>query len=67
MKISLVATVLNEEKSIDSFLESIEKQTLAPEEIILVDAGSQDKATPKIKTWQKKLPIKLIIRPQVAH
>ena len=65
MKISLVATVLNEEKSIDSFLESIEKQTLAPEEIILVDAGSQDKATPKIKTWQKRLPIKLIVRPGV--
>jgi len=63
MKISLVATVLNEEKSIDSFLESIEKQTLAPEEIILVDAGSQDKTVPKIKAWQKNLPIKLIIKP----
>ena len=63
MKISLIATILNEEKSIDSFLGSIEKQTVAPEEIILVDAGSQDKTVPKIKTWQKKLPIKLIIKP----
>jgi glycosyltransferase involved in cell wall biosynthesis len=63
MKASLVTTILNEEDSIDAFLESIEKQTMAPEEIILVDAGSQDKTIEKIKQWQKKLPIRLIIKP----
>ena len=63
MKASLVTTILNEEDSIDAFLESIEKKTMAPGEIILVDAGSQDKTIEKIKQWQKKLPIRLIIKP----
>ncbi|KUK83441.1 MAG: sugar transferase related protein [Microgenomates bacterium 39_6] len=61
MKISFITTTLNEEKSIDSFLSSIAKQTQKPEEIIIVDAGSTDQTVKKIKTYQKKLPIKLIV------
>lgn len=65
MKISLISTVLNEEKTIDPFLESILGQTKKPDEIVIVDAGSADKTVPKIKKWQKRLPIKLIIKPGV--
>lgn len=65
MKISLISTVLNEEKTIDLFLESILGQTKKPDEIIIVDAGSADKTIQKIKNWQKRLPIKLIIKPGV--
>ncbi|MFH1833086.1 MAG: glycosyltransferase [Candidatus Levyibacteriota bacterium] len=42
MKVSFVATVLNEEKSIDYFLESLFKQSVEPDEIIIVDAESTD-------------------------
>ncbi|MDD5073730.1 MAG: glycosyltransferase [Candidatus Shapirobacteria bacterium] len=63
MKASFIATIFNEETSIDSFLASIEKQAVSPEEIVLVDAGSKDRTVKKIKRWQKKLPIKVIIRP----
>ncbi len=63
MKTSLVATVSNEEKTIDLFLKSISSQTKKPDEIIIVDAGSTDKTITKIKNWQKRLPIKLIIKP----
>jgi glycosyltransferase involved in cell wall biosynthesis len=42
MKISLVVTVLNEEKTIEPFLNSVEKQTLKPDEVIIVDGGSVD-------------------------
>lgn len=42
MKISLVVTVLNEEKTIESFLDSVAEQMLKPDEIIIVDGGSVD-------------------------
>ena len=42
MKVSLVVTVLNVEKEIEAFLESIEAQTLKPDEVVIVDGGSTD-------------------------
>lgn len=42
MKISLVVTVLNEEKTIEKFLDSIARQSLKPDEVIIVDGGSTD-------------------------
>lgn len=41
-KISLITTVLNEEKTIDAFLDSVATQTLKPDEVIIVDGGSKD-------------------------
>lgn len=59
MKISLIATVLNEEKDIKSFLDSIENQTLLPDEIIVVDAGSTDGTIAIIK---KHSSVRLILK-----
>ncbi len=42
MKVSLVVTVLNEEKTIEAFLDSIEAQTRKPDEVIIIDGGSTD-------------------------
>lgn len=42
MKISLVVTILNEEKTIEPFLDSVAGQTLKPDEVIIVDGGSVD-------------------------
>src|SRR3972149_5204770 len=42
MKVSLIITTLNEVKTIGPLLDSINEQTLAPREIIIVDAGSTD-------------------------
>ncbi len=49
MKVSLISTVLNEEKSIQAFLDSINNQSKKPDEIIIVDAGSTDKTISIIK------------------
>ena len=56
MKTSFIATVLNEEKTIDALLNSLAKQTKKPEEIIIVDGGSTDQTVAKIKAFQKKHP-----------
>lgn len=63
MKVSLVATVFNEEKSIERYLDSLMKQTKRPDEIIIVDGGSIDSTVKIIKDYKKKkkVPIKVII------
>jgi glycosyltransferase involved in cell wall biosynthesis len=62
MKVSLITTVLNEEKTIEDFLRSIVKQTKKPDEFIIVDGGSKDKTIEIIKKFSKKYKwIKLIV------
>jgi glycosyltransferase involved in cell wall biosynthesis len=53
-KISLIATILNEEENIKDFLESLINQTKKPDEIIIVDGGSEDKSFEILKKYSKK-------------
>lgn len=65
MKTSLVVTVLNEEFTISNLLESIENQTVLPDEIIVVDGGSVDNTVKALKEFQKnnsELNIKVIVK-----
>src|SRR5579859_4324475 len=43
VKVSLIVTVLNEEKTITQLLSAIEKQTHRADEVIIVDGGSNDR------------------------
>lgn len=64
MKITFIATVFNEEKNIDKFLESIKNQTKKPDEIVIADANSSDKTQILIEDFfnkNKKLNGKLLI------
>lgn len=66
LRISLITTTLNEEDSIDDFLNSLFDQTRMPDEIIIVDANSTDETVKKINTFSKnfrKIPIKLYVLP----
>jgi len=54
MKISIISTVLNEEKNIEKFLNSILNQTTKSDEIIIVDGGSKDKTYDILKKYAKK-------------
>lgn len=60
MKISFITTVLEEEKAIDAFLDSLLKQTKQQKELIVVDAGSRDLTVKKIKSFQKTHPTIMI-------
>lgn len=42
MRVSFVATVYNEEKTVGKLLDSLFKQTKMPDEIVIVDGGSSD-------------------------
>jgi glycosyltransferase involved in cell wall biosynthesis len=54
MKISVVLTVFNEEGSIGPLVESLITQTVKPDEIVIVDGGSNDKTVQIISHYQKK-------------
>ena len=64
MRVSLITTVFNEEKSIKKFLDSVLQQTTLPDELTIVDADSKDKTTRIIKNHiiNKKLKLRLIIK-----
>jgi glycosyltransferase involved in cell wall biosynthesis len=62
MKISVVVTVFNEEVNVAKLLESLLVQTRKPDEIVIVDGGSQDKTVKIIRHFQKKnKKVKLLI------
>jgi glycosyltransferase involved in cell wall biosynthesis len=54
LKISVIATVFNEEENITKFLDSLVSQTVKPSEIIIVDGRSADHTVEKIKAFQQK-------------
>lgn len=62
IKVSLITTCLNEEKHIQYWFDSIIKQTRKPDEIVIVDGGSQDKTLELIQDFTKKVsfPVKVI-------
>lgn len=55
MRISFIATVLNEEENIENFLISIINQSHKADEIIIVDGGSSDQTVVKIKNEKIKV------------
>ena len=54
LKISVIIPILNEEKSLKQLLDSLLKQTLKPDEIIICDGGSSDKSIFIIDSYNKK-------------
>ncbi len=57
MKISLIITIKNEEGTILQLLDSIKRQTKLPDELIIVDANSDDKTVKIIKKEMANFPI----------
>jgi glycosyltransferase involved in cell wall biosynthesis len=54
MKTALIATVFNEARSIDHWLDSLTAQTRLPDEIIIVDGGSTDGTPLRISEFFSK-------------
>jgi cellulose synthase/poly-beta-1,6-N-acetylglucosamine synthase-like glycosyltransferase len=54
--VSLVATVLNEASTIEEWLASIDGQTVAPDEVVIVDGGSIDGTFERLGAWVEGRP-----------
>src|SRR6266496_3490629 len=54
LELSLVIPVRDEERSLESLLESIAGQTLPPDEIVFVDGGSRDGTVEKIAAASRR-------------
>jgi glycosyltransferase involved in cell wall biosynthesis len=65
MKASFIVTVFNEEETITPFLRSVFNQTVLPDEIIIVDAGSTDNTLSKILNFKLQISDKKGIKIQV--
>ncbi len=67
MRISFITTVYNEEKTIESFLDSILSQTHLPDEVVIVDALSSDSTISRIADYtmrfkKKKIQFTVLIK-----
>src|SRR6267378_5004970 len=60
--VSVASTVLNERDDIDSLVESLMRQTLAPAEVIIVDGGSTDGTWERLEAARAKYPALVPIR-----
>ncbi len=60
--VSVASTVLNESDDIDSLVESLMQQTLAPAEVIVVDGGSTDGTWERLEAARAKYPTLVPIR-----
>jgi glycosyltransferase involved in cell wall biosynthesis len=60
--VSVTATVLNEVDEVDRLLTSLMKQTLRPEEVVIVDGGSTDGTWERLRAASSKYPNLLAIQ-----
>jgi len=65
MKISVIATVLNEGQVIERLLESLAAQTRPPDEVVIADGGSTDGTLDILTRWaaSKRLPLRVVSVP----
>lgn len=63
MFVSVIATVLNEEKSVAGLLDSLLAQTWPPDEVVIVDGGSQDGTLAVLESYRDRLPLRVLVRP----
>ncbi|MCR4408461.1 MAG: glycosyltransferase [Anaerolineae bacterium] len=65
LKVSVIATVKNEEHSIHRLLDSLVAQTRQPDEVIIVDGGSTDGTLRVLEKYvaQGVLPLRVLVRP----
>ena len=65
MKVSVIATVLNEGASLRRLLDSLAAQTRPPDEVVIVDGGSRDETLSILQdaVQEGRLPLRVLVEP----
>jgi glycosyltransferase involved in cell wall biosynthesis len=65
VKVSVIATVLNERESVPHLLDSLLSQTRPPDEVVIVDGGSTDGTPAVLEAYAARgdLPLRVLVRP----
>lgn len=65
MKVSVIATVLNEGASLRRLLDSLAAQTRRPDEVVIVDGGSRDETLSILQSavQEGRLPLRVLVEP----
>ncbi len=65
VRVSLIATVRNEEQSIGRLLDSLAAQTRQPDEVIFVDGGSSDGTVSLLEAFAARspVPVRVLVEP----
>jgi glycosyltransferase involved in cell wall biosynthesis len=61
--VSVIMTVRNEQASLPHLLDSLAEQTVQPGEVVVVDGGSTDRTVEVARSYEGRLPVRLIERP----
>lgn len=59
--VALIMTLRNEEAGLRRLLESIDRQTLKPDEVVICDSGSTDATLDSLRRWQEQAPLAVTI------
>jgi glycosyltransferase involved in cell wall biosynthesis len=65
VKVSVIATVLNEGPEVERLLESLACQGRPPDEVVIVDGGSTDGTVGILQNWaqEERLPLRVLVKP----
>jgi glycosyltransferase involved in cell wall biosynthesis len=65
VRVSIIATVKNEESSVRRLLDSLAAQTRQPDELVFVDGGSADKTVEALQRYatESNLPLRVLVCP----
>jgi glycosyltransferase involved in cell wall biosynthesis len=65
--VSLISTVFNEAKNIHKLISSLKSQTVLPDEVVIVDAGSTDSTVQDLKSGISSDLLNVEIAPNVGR
>ncbi len=63
MRVSVIATVLNEARSLPGLLDSLVAQTRPPDEVVIADGGSRDGTLDVLGAYAGRLPLRVVAAP----